>query len=455
MVDSNAVVKLEISTPKGHRPVKLAFTSVTDFHTWNVLRKLPAQRVSPAAAKAQDEVMPRQLEPALPAGADPRRHARLLARAHAQAMEGGQLAVRSVIGQSWQRMLGQRLNPDRGRDPVPLAGDEIDHRRRRSPLARVLPVLRDGLTSVADDTATIMVVVDADGRLLWREGSARVRITADDLGFVEGACWSEETVGTNAIGTALVTKRPLQVYSAEHFVRTHHTWTCSAAPIHDPRDGRLLGIVDLSGPARTVHPSTLALVDAVARLAQAQLRDDHLLDLERLRVVAAPTLTRVDGPALVTDPHGWVAAAAGLPPVDRVMLPEPAAEGAGWLPAFGSCQLEALPGGWLIRPATTGSAPATTAVIDVANPRYATLTVSGESGSWTHRLSHRHAEILRILAVHRDGRSASELSSDLFGDPSRTVTVRAEMSRLRRHLGGVLSHRPYRFAEHVTVDLRR
>ncbi|NEB07261.1 transcriptional regulator, partial [Streptomyces sp. SID13726] len=40
-------------------------------------------------------------------------------------------------------------------------------------------------------------------------------------------------------------------------------------------------------------------------------------------------------------------------------------------------------------------------------------------------------------------------------DPTRTVTVRAESSRVRRNLGGVLAHRPYRFAQDVEVELIR
>lgn len=35
------------------------------------------------------------------------------------------------------------------------------------------------------------------------------------------------------------------------------------------------------------------------------------------------------------------------------------------------------------------------------------------------------------------------------------MTVRAELSRLRRNLAGVLAHRPYRFAEAVEVELLR
>jgi hypothetical protein len=60
-----------------------------------------------------------------------------------------------------------------------------------------------------------------------------------------------------------------------------------------------------------------------------------------------------------------------------------------------------------------------------------------------------------LLALHPDGRSAAELATDLFGDPARTVTVRAEMSRLRRNFGGVLARRPYRFADDVEVAVER
>lgn len=79
----------------------------------------------------------------------------------------------------------------------------------------------------------------------------------------------------------------------------------------------------------------------------------------------------------------------------------------------------------------------------------------GAAGSWSQELSPRHAELLFLLAESPRGRSAAELSAELFGDPTRTVTVRAELSRVRRHLGGVLTHRPYRFADDVEVELIR
>ncbi len=100
-------------------------------------------------------------------------------------------------------------------------------------------------------------------------------------------------------------------------------------------------------------------------------------------------------------------------------------------------------------------APARTTrvVVDVSHPRRWSVTVSGDASSWTHELSARHAELLHLLALHRTGRTAAELAADMFGDPARTVTVRAEMSRVRRYLGAFLEHRPYRFCDAAEVEL--
>ncbi|MDJ0340722.1 GAF domain-containing protein [Streptomyces sp. PH10-H1] len=384
--------------------------------------------------------------------------ARLLASVREAALAGDAppAALRTVIGESWLRVLNHGVDPDIGRHSTLLSTEEIEHRRQSSPLGDVMPLLREGLVSVADIASHIMVVTDADGRVLWRDGSLAVRKSADRLGFAEGASWAEDVVGTNAIGTALVTRAPVQVHSAEHFVRTHHAWTCAAAPLHDPRDGRLLGVVDISGPAATLHPATLSLVTAVTRVAEGELRLRHWASIERLRAIAAPLLARIEGKAVAVDRNGWTAAVTAMAPPDRVALPLSVRSGEVWLPSLGMCSLEPLPGGWLIRVGDRQRpSAASRVVLDVSLPRAWAVTVSGAAGCWAQQLSPRHAELLFVLAVHRGGRSAAELAHDLFGDAGRTVTVRAELSRLRRNLAGVLAHRPYRFADGVDVELIR
>ncbi|MGW4562984.1 GAF domain-containing protein [Streptomyces sp. NPDC004561] len=390
------------------------------------------------------------------AAVDAAQAARVLSEVREATLAGqrARIAPRPVIEQSWGRMLRGGVDPDRDFRSGLLSSDEVRRRREESQLRHVLPVLREGLLSVADVAQHIMVVADADGRVLWREGSHPVLRKADGLGFELGADWREDVVGTNGVGTPAVVRRPVQVFAGEHFVRSQTSWTCTGAPITDPRDGRLLGVVDVSGPLETMHPATLAWVDSVAKLAEARLRELHLASLERLRTVAAPVLARLDGRALVVDRDGWAAAVTGMPYLRRITLPKSPAPGRRWLPSLGSCTVEPLADGWLLRADDEPHATsATRLVLDLARPGRRTVTVSASAGSWSRELSPRHAELLFLLAEQPRGRGAADLAEDLFGDPSRTVTVRAEMSRIRRYLGELLQHRPYRLAETAEVEV--
>ncbi|MDX3850745.1 GAF domain-containing protein [Streptomyces sp. AK02-01A] len=383
--------------------------------------------------------------------------ARLLHQVREAALAGERppVAPRPVIDASWRRMLRLGLDPDQSAGGVPLERDELEHRRRTSALGGAMRTLSESLGETADASQQIMVVTDDEGRVLWREGSLSVLRQANGVCLEEGAAWSEDATGTNAIGTALAVGGPVQVHGAEHFVHALHAWTCAAAPVRDPRDGRLLGVVNVSGPATGFHPTTVALVSSIARLAESETRERHRRAVERLRSVAAPVLYRLGGRALVVDPYGWTAAVTGMPPVDRLPLPKSFRAGRVWLPSLGMCAVEPLPGGWLVQ--VDGERPVaqtpSRVVLDLSRPRRWSVAVSGSAGSWTQKLTPRHAELLYVLAVHREGRSAAELAGDVFGDSARTVTVRAEMSRVRRHLSGVLAHRPYRFSEEVDVEV--
>ena len=382
-------------------------------------------------------------------GTDVGRHARMLARVHEALLSGDRPPVvpRRLVARSWMRVRAQGVDPDLGDPPGPVSPDEVEQRRMRSPLVPVLPELRAALTSVAEDARHIMVVTDADGVLLWREGSTAVRHRADALGFTEGANWSEGTVGSNAIGTALAENAPVQMFAAEHFVRTHHVWTCTACPVHDPRTGELLGVVDVSGPAETVHPTTVALVSTAVKLAEAGLWRQHEGRLEALRTVAAPLLSGLPGPGLVVDDHGWVAAVTGMPSLERVAVPRPGRPVA--VHGVGVCSPEAVPGGWLLR-VTERSGLRLELDLDARPP----LAVVDGSSRWVHPLSTRHAEVLLLLATTgAAGMDAGALSAALYGDREHLVTVRAEMSRLRRSLGGLLLARPYRLAPDVDLVL--
>lgn len=359
-------------------------------------------------------------------------------------------APRAEIAASWRRVTAAGLDPADNPPVPPLAPTDLERRRTASGIAPLLPQLTSALASVTG-AGQLVVVTDADGRVLWRLGTPGVRRLADGLGFVGGSAWTEGNVGTNAIGTSLVTGEPVQIRGAEHFVEAHTAWGCVAAPLRDPWTGRILGVVDVSGPSRSLHPAELGLVTMASRLASLEVVEAHRADLDRLRAVAAPLVGRVPGQVLVVDGAGHTALATGIDAPARVALPAAMAAGAVWLPTLGQVLADPLPGGWLLR--LRGEAPSPTGLeLDLtAEP---SVRVTGEAGSWARRLSPRHAEILlSLVAASPGGRTAAELAGDLFADPARVVTVRAEMSRLRRVLGSLLLAQPYRIAPSVTARL--
>ncbi|MFE0721723.1 GAF domain-containing protein [Streptomyces rochei] len=241
---------------------------------------------------------------ALEPGADPVERARTLRRAHEAFTEAGTVPqpVRPVVAESWRRSVRAGVGPD-GTASVELMDDDLGAYRAEHPLAPVMPLIRELLGTFAADGEHLLAVCDAHGRLLWVEGHPATRRRADRMNFVPGARWSESAVGTNAPGTAVAVGRPVQVFTAEHFIRRVQPWTCAAAPVHDPRTGRVLGAVDITGGNGLAHPHSLGFVRAVARAAESQLallapeppaaevaeltalgRDEALLALEGRRV---------------------------------------------------------------------------------------------------------------------------------------------------------------------------
>ncbi|MBF4161548.1 sigma-54-dependent transcriptional regulator family protein [Nocardioides acrostichi] len=71
-------------------------------------------------------------------------------------------------------------------------------------------------------------------------------------------------------------------------------------------------------------------------------------------------------------------------------------------------------------------------------------------------LNRRQTEILALLALHEQGLSLDQLHAMVYGDHAVTFsTLKAEVSHLRRALGGQLASRPYRLMMPVSTDVER
>ncbi|WP_157875772.1 GAF domain-containing protein, partial [Streptacidiphilus griseoplanus] len=210
---------------------------------------------------------------AWPQGTDPAAARRAAAGAHESFVSTGRAdGIRPVVLASWRRCARSGVDPEHTTPAIALSEEQLRQRRRDHPLAAVLPLVRSLLVEPAADTGQIVAVADAAGRLLWVEGHPRLRLRAEQMGFLPGACWLEEEAGTNAPGTALALDHPVQIFAGEHFSRAVHPWSCAAAPLHDPRTGALLGVLDVTGGDHVAAPQALALVRAAAAAAEAELR---------------------------------------------------------------------------------------------------------------------------------------------------------------------------------------
>jgi len=125
------------------------------------------------------------------------------------------------------------------------------------------------------ETGFVIVLTDHEGCILKITGEPEIKKAARQQNLKEGAYMDEKHIGTNAMGTALNENAPVQVTAREHFISAYHRWTCSAAPIHDPQ-GKVIGILNLTGNKDKVHPHTLGLVIEAVKAIESKLQSRQI-----------------------------------------------------------------------------------------------------------------------------------------------------------------------------------
>src|SRR5215472_7640576 len=178
--------------------------------------------------------------------------------------------VRPEIASSWERS-AWHISPQVTEAPLMDTGD-ASTAWESSPLCIAVQTIEAQLRAAADDGDLVVAVTDPEARILWTHGGSVMRRRAEKVNFVPGGRWDEQSVGTNALDLALRLDQAATVYSAEHFASCVHDWVCWAAPVHDPRTGRQLGVLDLSTTWDRAHPIGLATAGALAKLAERAIQ---------------------------------------------------------------------------------------------------------------------------------------------------------------------------------------
>lgn len=205
---------------------------------------------------------------------------------------------------SWYRCRELGVDPAMGK-----CRDILDRREWGSEslqLRELISETRGALLDLIRDRGLLITISDRRGYLLGMFGDYRTLLSADKLNFGPGANWSEMSVGTNAIGTALAAGHAITVSGLEHFCEDHQSWICSAAPIFDLY-GRMLGCIDISGPVTANHHMALTLAMKGARIMESRLLKRQAVELQQQSTGLVASAFNVVGTGLmVLDPDGVI-----------------------------------------------------------------------------------------------------------------------------------------------------
>lgn len=195
------------------------------------------------------------------------------------------LPVRDVVIRSWARC--QSFLVDARADAAPVIGrDHIEALRRdnRDLLQAAASTLAEASDLLAG-TRTVLLITDANGVVLEAAGDRATLSVARDISLACGGQWGETCAGTNGIGTALASKQPVLVQAAEHYCAGIKGWSCAGAPIHDPVDGSVVGLLDISGLKQSFSGQALALAVVAARQVEWNLA--RQTEAEHVRLLEA------------------------------------------------------------------------------------------------------------------------------------------------------------------------
>jgi len=172
------------------------------------------------------------------------------------------------------------------------------------------------------DTGTTLFLSDSSGSIVARRTSdTSVRRRLDRAHAAEGFDYSEDSVGTNGLGTSMVERRAVYIQGAQHYNDALAGLACAAAPVCTP-SGSVIGSISLGGPIEVANPLMLSLTREIGQQIEERMRADARPQDIAL-AMSFMRFTNSKRPTVVMDHESLLANTPGLPYVNvtsHVML---------------------------------------------------------------------------------------------------------------------------------------
>ena len=164
-----------------------------------------------------------------------------------------------------ERFMNYGLTPEEKRDPHRLTEAEFqDVLGQSGHVVEEAAGELDWLFGMVGKAGCCLVFTDSDGVVLDRRGVSSEDKDFRDLGLWTGALWSEASVGTNGIGTALADGRMITVFREQHFLSANIGLSCASAPVRDHR-GQIIGVIDISTARRDATEMIMPVLSQAAK----------------------------------------------------------------------------------------------------------------------------------------------------------------------------------------------
>jgi transcriptional regulator of acetoin/glycerol metabolism len=195
--------------------------------------------------------------------------------------------VHPAVAQSWRKCKQHGIDPRLGVGRQVSAEVFRSIREANEALINISLPLMKSVFDIVESSHFLLVLTDSVGHVLETIGDNAIAEAAKDLRFQPGSLWSDLQVGTNALSVCLDYGLPIQMIGPEHYCVPHHSWVCSAAPIHG-LNGEVIGCLNMSGEYRNAHPHTLGLVKAAVFGIEQQLFSLYNSELMRTALDGNP-----------------------------------------------------------------------------------------------------------------------------------------------------------------------
>lgn len=185
-------------------------------------------------------------------------------------------AARLPLVASWQRSrILHALSPNKTSAPERVSAQELKEAQDRLGLLLNLSEGKlDQLYTAVGDVGCSVVLADKNGVAVARRGAQQDDKTFDKWGLWTGAIWSEESEGTNGIGTCIIEKRPLTIHKDQHFHSKNTGLSCTAAPIFD-QHANLMAVIDVSSCRADLTANFSQLISVAVIDTARQIESDH------------------------------------------------------------------------------------------------------------------------------------------------------------------------------------